>query len=345
MKTVRTWLVLIVLVCVPVMILACSANQSTEGQSQQTEGEVNPEPENEVGEPADKPSRGAVFPRTVKDAFGEVVIEEAPLKIALVHWGLSETLLTFDLNSVALALPFTHNQSVLNTEQYKPYVDKIGELTIVGENTEVNLEALLEYEPDLILAGSDTNKEISEELRKIGTTYFVDEAAVDVWGNWPSVMRLFGELLGQETHAEEHISGFEALQAEGKRKLAHVEGTVAFVQVRENAVWLQGPAFINHYYDGLGLRPPEGDLAAEGGQLSLEGLSEVDPEHLFLGYFNYSDPSLSAEVDAWEETAIWQALTANQQNQTYAFDGQLALGYGPIGQAYGMEQIVQALAP
>ncbi|WP_020615013.1 ABC transporter substrate-binding protein [Paenibacillus daejeonensis] len=343
MKTVRAWLVLIVLVCVPVLIVACSANESTEGTNEQTE--VTPAPDNTEGASSEteEPVMEAEYPRTVSDAYGEVVLEQQPLKIALVHWGLTETLLTFDLESVALSLPFTHTQSVLHTEQYKPYVDAIAELAIVGENTEVNLEALLEYEPDLILAGSETNQAIRDELGKIGTTYFVDEGAVDVWGDWPSVMRLFGDLLGQEAQAEERIAEFELLQAEGKRKLENVNGSVAFVQVRENAVWLQGPVYVRHYYDGLGLTPPEGELAAEGGQLSLEGLSELNPDHLFLGYFNYSDPSMPAEVDAWEDTATWKALAAVEQNQTYAFNGELALGYGPIGQTYGLQQIIEAL--
>ncbi|MDF2716063.1 MAG: iron transporter substrate-binding protein [Paenibacillus sp.] len=283
------------------------------------------------------------FPRTITDATGEVTIKKQPKKVALVHWGLSDVMLTFDLDTVAITLPFTAVQSVLKTDVYKPFVDKHREIAIVGENTGVNMEAVLAYEPDLIIAGSSTNKNQLGQLGQIAQTIVIDEAKTNVFEDWKAVMTQFGRILGQEENAKAFVAAFDQQTQEAKAKLAGVGGTVVFVQVREKNMWLSSPTTLSLYYEGLGLKPPEAPMMKEGGQLSLEGLSQLNPDHLFLGHFNYEDPTLPAVTDEWEKSEVWKKLKAVQQGQTYPFNGQLALGFGPIGKAYGIDAIVKAV--
>ncbi|MBD2870592.1 ABC transporter substrate-binding protein [Paenibacillus arenilitoris] len=340
----KSFAALMSLLCIMLLISACSGaantNNAAPGNSaapsndaggQQTEGQ-----DEEVAQ-TDK------FPRTVKAANGEITIEKEPKKVAVVHWGYGDSLLLFDLPSVALALPFTEKQSVLATESYKPYVDKHDELVVVGENTQVNMEALLAYAPDLIIAGNSVNQAVGGELEKIAPTVVIDEAETDVWANWPALVAKFGEILGQEDAAQSYIAEYENKLKTAKEKLAGLEGTVAFLQVRADAVWLQGVDYLKPYYEGMGLTPPAGDVMAEGAQLTLEGLSELDADHLFLGYFNYSDQSVGALTDEWDDSAVWKSLKAVQSGQVYAIDGQLALSYGPIGNSYGVQAVLEAL--
>jgi ABC-type Fe3+-hydroxamate transport system, periplasmic component len=285
----------------------------------------------------------AKFPRTIKDANGEVTIKEQPKKIAVVHWGYIDSLLLFNVESVGLALPFTEKQSVLQSDEYKPYVDKIKDIQIVGENTQVNMEKLLAYAPDLIIAGNAVNKDVAADLTKIAPTVLIDEQQTDVWSDWPSLVTKFGEILGQEDVAEQYISKYKSDLAAAKEKLANLDGNVAFVQVRENEVWLQGTNFTKQYYEGMGLKAPTSDAMAEGEKISLEGLSALDPDYLFLGYFNYSDKTLAAATDQWENSEVWKKLKAVSNNHVYSINGQLALGYGPIGNSYGVQAVLEDL--
>jgi iron complex transport system substrate-binding protein len=283
------------------------------------------------------------FPRTVTSADGkEITITEQPKKVALVHWGLTQNLLGFDVSSIAVTLPFSAKQSFLDSEVYKPYVDKFSEVVVVGENTAVNLEALLEYEPDLILAGSVTNKDIADQLSQIAPTVIIDEEKTNVWLDWQGVITQFGDILGQEELAKQTIDTFTAKVEQAKQQLNSVEGTVAFVQVRDKAIWLQGMNYTGEYYEPLGLTAPE-EAKGDGIELSLEGLSAIDPDHLFLGYFNYNDPSLPALSDEWEQSEVWKKLKAVQKGQVYGINGELAFGYGPISRSSGVEAIVDAL--
>lgn len=349
----RFLLSLALTVVVALLVGACSDNNnassgSGNGGAAGPSAETSPSPGPSASPPAEPETSASAaepaFPRTVSAFNGDITIEKKPERVALVHWGLSDALLTFELPSAAIALPFTEKQSVLHTDVYKPFVDNIGELKIVGENTEVNMEALLAYQPDLILAGSAINEKILADLPKIATTVVIDEAKTDVWNNWQEVVTRFGAALGQEATAQKYIDDFAAKVASAKEKLAHVEGTVAFLQIRETTAWLQGAHYLGLYYGELGLTPPDSPEAqGEGAEFSLEGLAALDPDHLFLGYFNYSDSSLPAIADQWSSTEVWKKLQAVANNQTYKFDGQLAFGFGPIGKSHGIDEIVKAL--
>jgi iron complex transport system substrate-binding protein len=327
----------LVTACVLAVLLVVISACSNTGKSDSTGG--NPA----AASPDNTPAAHASFPKTIDSGNGETVtIAKEPQKIALVHWGLTEDLLSFEVPSIAVALPFTAKRSLLGSELYKPYTDKFKEVTVVGENTEVNLEQLLQYEPDLIIAGTVTNQKISKQLSQIAPTVFIDEEKLDVWTDWPAVMMKFGEIMGQEEVAKRAIEKFSSAISQGKEQLKGVEGTVAYVQVREKTMWLQGTQYAGHYYEPLGLKAPA-QANGEGEELTLEGLSQINPDHLFLGYFNYTDTSLPALADQWETSEVWKTLKAVKQNQVYKFDGSIAFGFGPISRTYGINAIVNAL--
>ncbi|XID93393.1 ABC transporter substrate-binding protein [Paenibacillaceae bacterium WGS1546] len=339
-KRILPWAALLLILTL--LLAACSnsgSNDRSEPSPAQTQNESSPS--SSSSEPSEPE---AAFPRTIYAANGDVTIEKQPEKVAVVHWGYTDSILLFDLKSVGFALPFTEKQSVLHTETYKPYTDRLDELVIVGENTTVNMEELLAYDPDVIIAGNSVNQDIVESLEKMATTVVLDEQKTDIWSDWPSVVTEFGNILGQEEIAANYIADFQTRLQDAKEKLAGVEGTVAFLQIRAKESWLQGTNYLQTYYEGLGLKAPDSAEMADGAQISLEGLSQLDPDHLFLGQFNVSDPSLPALSDEWKQSGVWSKLKAVQNGQVYDIDGNLALAYGPLGRSYGIQAVLDALS-
>ncbi|MCM3759732.1 ABC transporter substrate-binding protein [Alkalihalobacillus oceani] len=327
---------LAVLILLILLSCACSSEEPQDGQTAEPVAEE--EERNEAAQTEDG------FPRIVEAANGQMTIEEKPQRVAVIHWGFADSLLLFDVPAAALALPFTEKRSVLHTDSYQPYVSKFEELVIVGENEQVNMEALLAFEPDLIIAGSEINQQVDlDHLKQIAPTYVVDEQKYVVWEDWPALVTLFGEILGEEEQASRFLADFHEKAGAAKEKLADLSEDVLFVQVREDVLWVQGTNHLSLYYDTLQLTSPDFEIMKEGGQLSLEGLSELDPSHLFLGCFNIVDPSMKALTDEWEDSAVWQGLKAVQNGQVYPINGELALGYGPIGQSYGIDEVIKAL--
>ncbi|WP_260866139.1 ABC transporter substrate-binding protein [Paenibacillus xylanexedens] len=336
----KGWVLVVALFCFVLLMAACSAAPKTEQSQSNIEQSTATNGEG-ADEAATSTETGTdTYPRTIQTARGDMEIEQQPKKIALAHWGLSDDLLVFDLDSVAITLPFTEEQSLLKSDIYKPYVEGISNLEVVGENTQVNLEALLAYEPDLIIAGNVTNKDILEQLDQIAPTVVVDEEKQDVFKEWRAVITEFGHILGQEDAAKAYTDDFEQKLVEGKNKLQSVEGSVAFLQIREKQAYLQSAEYITEYYEGLGLTPPATEAA---GELTLEGIAKLDPDYLILGYFNMEDSSLPAVTDEWEKSEVWKGLKAVKNGQVYKINGQVAFGFGPVSKTYGVETITESL--
>jgi iron complex transport system substrate-binding protein len=157
-------------------------------------------------------------------------------------------------------------------------------------------------------------------------------------------VNVIGSVLGQEKLAGELSANFAAKQKEGKQKLAAKNGeSILFVQVREKAIYVMQPKGLGIYYEGLGLTSPNfaADMPANG-QITLEGLSVINPDHLVLGYFNYTNKA-EALTDEWQKSEVWKSLKAVKQNHVYSINGELALGLGPIGQMYGLEALIKAM--
>jgi len=324
------------LLSIILILSACSSQTENSNKGTSSPPTESSQSENKESEPA--------FPRTIEAANGNIVIEKKPERVAIVHWGYLESILLFDLKSLGLALPFTEDTSSLKSDAYKPYIDKHDEIVILGENTTVNMEVLLQYEPDIIIAGNSVNVEIANQLEKIAPTVVINEAKIEVWSNWPLLVSKLGEILGQETVAKDFITGFENKIANAKDKLKDVDGSVIFLQIREKEAYLGGVNTMTSYYDkGIGLRAPNDPNVQNGYQMSLEGLAALDPDHLFLGYFNYDAPGTPSLSVEWEKSEVWKKLKAVKENHVYGFNGILGMGFGPIGQSYGVDSVVEAL--
>jgi len=332
-----------ILIVILLLLSACGsksgqANESSPAAGSAAAPTTSASPSGQANEPA------AAFPRDVDNAGTTVTIKDQPKKVALANWTLLELLFPFDLPSGGVTLPFAAANSSLGSDVYKPYADKFGELKIVGESTKVNLEAMLAYGPDVIIGASKSNQDIKPQLEQIAPTVLYDEEKLSIRTDWPQILTWMGGVLGQEERAQEVTDNFTAKQEEGKAKLAGRNGeTVLFVQVREKAVYVMSAPSLPQYYAGLGLTPPDLSIVDGNGQISLEGLSQINPDHLFLGYFNWTDKSLGALTDEWEQSGVWKSLKAVKDNHVYSFNGELAFGIGPIGQSYGIDAVVDSL--
>jgi len=329
----------VVLIVILLLLPACAASNKAQVSSSPAAESAAP-----ASESAAPTGQAAAFPRDVDSAGSPVTLKEQPKKVGLATWTLLELLFPFDLPAGGVTLPFAAANSSLESDIYKPYVDKFGELQIVGENSQVNLEAMLAFDPDVIIGGSKSNETIKQQLEQIAPTVLYDEEKLSIRNDWAQILTWMGGVLGQEARAQEVIDNFNAKLDQGKGQLAGRSGeTALFVQVREKVVYVMGAPSLPQYYEGLGLTPPDLTSVDENGQITLEGLSQINPDHLFLGYFNWTNKSLGAITDDWENSEVWKSLKAVKNNQVYSFNGELAFGLGPIGQSYGIDAVVEAL--
>ncbi|MGD7787368.1 iron-siderophore ABC transporter substrate-binding protein [Propionibacteriaceae bacterium Y1700] len=161
--------------------------------------------------PADGPATpdgasGDGFPVTIDSSHGQAVIESAPERIVTLGQGSAET-------SIALGhIPVGMEEYAWAADEtgYLPWIhqavtEKGGDLpALVGAGEKLDMEKILELEPDVILAPwSGITKEQFDTLNAIAPTVSYPDQAWSV--DWDEQIKIIGRALGQEADAQKLI--------------------------------------------------------------------------------------------------------------------------------------------
>lgn len=211
------------------------------------------------------PAVGGAFPVTVPSALGEAVIPEAPERIVTIGWGTADTVVALGSTPVGVEAATWGGDDDLYFPWVRDAIEESGDplpetFTVYPE---VDVEAILALEPDLILAPqSGISADDYATLSEIAPTVAYPG---EPWRtSWDDQITLIGQALGKADEAEGLITGIETQLADAAA--AHPEfADLSFAYV----------------------------YAAEPGQLSLyqPGDSRVD---LITGLGLTPDPAVSA---------------------------------------------------
>ncbi|SFL53536.1 iron-siderophore ABC transporter substrate-binding protein [Pelosinus propionicus] len=282
------------------------------------------------------PRKEAVFPRTYIDSKGnKISIEKQPQRIAMVAFPLVETM--FALNAPPVAAP----QVTVMTQwdSLKPYL-AANSLIDLGSQTSINLEKLLDVEPELII-GTRYNEEIYDELSKIAPVVLLDTQPLSL--DWRSVPREIAKVIGKEQDAEMRIAQLELLIVQSRDKLLpYQEETFAFLALADKGSFgIYGKQNYPAYFDdqsGLGLHVPNG-YPEKTGRISLERLAELNPDHIFL----MKVPGIEKKMEDLKGNSIWSALQAVKRGHVYFLD-RSGFTVGIVATEYGVKSVVKTLA-
>lgn len=282
--------------------------------------------ETSAAEPSE--SDESAWPRTYVDATGaEVVIEKQPERVAVVHALEIESVYALGVIPIAAgdADAIINGYATLEGLRGKGVID-------LGGSASPNLEKLLEAEPDLIIATYYTQGEMWDELKKIAPV--VALKIPDPYA-YTDALREYAEVLGRENEVEQVIDDRYAKLEDARQKLASIDETVVQVFLSNGKVGsIQGSTIWTLYdaEEGLGLKAPEG-LPETWQEISLEGLAELNPDHILIGVS--SDSEGQAISDEYASSTVWNSLTAVKNNQVYIIDSSIL-----NGQAYGMPILI-----
>ncbi len=276
------------------------------------------------------------FPRIYTDAKGHAVfIKKKPERIAIMFFHLADSM--FILNTPPVAAP--QLQGFLSDwESLKPHL-AVNPVIDLGRQTSINLEKVLEVQPDLIIGGI-LNEGMYDELSMIAPVALLDTR--ELAGDWREVPREVAKIIGQEQLAEQRIIEIEILIEQARAKLAPYKNeTVAIITLDDkgnfNIYGTQSlPAFYNAE-SGLGLSAPAG-YPAKIGRISLERLADLNPDHIFLK----KNKGIEARLARLGDNSIWNALQAVKLGNVYFLD-QSVFSVGALAVKYGVNSVVESL--
>ncbi|GEN27269.1 ABC transporter substrate-binding protein [Halovibrio variabilis] len=288
---------------------------------------------------------GAAQARTLDTAFGDVEVEGTPERVVTLYEGALDAALAAGITPLGAV-------TTRGGDNVAEYVEAhLGDdrPAIMGVVREINIEAVLAQQPELILAPAQLSEEQYQLLSLIAPTVVphTQPLAAD---NWEAEARLYGEALNRKEAIEEAIAAVDQRTMELADALADAEvGGTAFL-VR----WMPGGPMVmseNLIATGLlervGLEVQGADLIGERGVhsdvLSLENLSQVDGDWLFLATLNEDGQEA---LEAAKQSAAFNRLDVVQQEQVVPVNGQLwSSANGPLAAQAILDDIEAALLP
>ncbi|MCY8907521.1 iron-hydroxamate ABC transporter substrate-binding protein [Bacillus atrophaeus] len=200
-------------------------------------------------------------------------------------------------------------------DMFKDITDKA---TSTGEKMEPNIEKILELQPDVILASTKFPENTIKKLSNTATTIPVSHIS----SNWKENMMLLAQLTGKEKKAKEIIADYEQDLKDTKTKIngKAKDSNALVIRIRQGNIYIypEQVYFNSTLYGDLGLTAPDEVKAAKAQELiSLEKLSEMNPDHIFV---QFSDDENADKPDALkdlEKNPIWSSLTAVKEDHVY----------------------------
>lgn len=283
--------------------------------------------------------------RTLDTAYGEVDVKGTPERVVTLYEGALDASLAAGVTPLGAVT----TRGGDNVAEYVEAHFGDERPAIMGVVREINIEAVLEQRPDVILAPARLSEEQYQLLSRIAPTVVPTTQPIAP-DNWKAEARLYGEALNRQDAIEDAISAVDQRAAELASALDAAEvGGTAFV-VR----WMPGGPMVmskNLFAAGLvaqvGLTVEDAGLVGERGVhsdiLSLENLSRVDGDWLFLATLNEDGQEALASA---KQSSAFTRLDVVQREQVVPVNGQLwTSANGPLAALAILNDIDAALLP
>ena len=281
-------------------------------------------------------SEAAAQETTVGTAYGDVTVPAEPERVVT----LAESALDVSLAVGVTPVGTTASRGGDSAPAYLG--EGAADIPVVATVAEPNLEAILEAQPDLILASPNLAQEQYDALTAIAPTVVPEGTA---GGDWTAPLHTYAEALGADdelTSALDDVTArAEALAGDGV-----VDGTAAVVRWAANGPVLMNSALMSgSLLQAAGATPVQ--AAAELGTkphsdpLSLENLAQVDADRLFLAAFGADG---TGALEAARSQPAFTQLQAVQEGATTEVDGSVwSSAAGPIAADLVMDDIEAAV--
>ncbi|WP_055108245.1 ABC transporter substrate-binding protein [Paenibacillus ihumii] len=183
--------------------------------------------------------------------------------------------------------------------------------TAIGEKTQPSVETILKLAPDVILASTKFPAETIEKLGKVSTTIPVSHISTD----WEANLNLLAELTGKEDQAKQVLETYRKDAADLKEKIGPTlqDKNVLFIRIRAGsiAIYPENVFFNPSIYEDLGALVPEEVKQAKAQQIiSLEKLSEMNPDYLFVQFSEAENKDTPKALEELQSNPIWGSINA-----------------------------------
>ena len=288
--------------------------------------------EDSAAAPAASGSAAAAFPVTIEHKFGSTTIEKQPERVVTVGWNDQDPVLALGVVPVSTREWFTEYPKY-------PWVQSaLGGKQLTTFSAEMNFEAIIKQQPDLILAIYETiNKETYDKLSQIAPTVIQSKDYADEQTPWDVQTLTVGKALGKPAEAQALVDKVNAKIEEAKKANPQFAGKTLVVDFgpEKGQHWLipaKDPR--RALFDALGFA-----AQTESEDVSEERLDLLDRDVLFVNGATKKDmlasPAFSRLKVAKEDRTLYTSFST-------PLGGALAYS-GPNALLYALDVLVPQL--
>jgi iron complex transport system substrate-binding protein len=234
---------------------------------------------------------------------------------------------------------------VIGRDMFSDYPEEAMALPDVGGGFgELNTEAIVALQPDLVLAAAITPPEQILALEKLGLVVYAIPNPVEFKELFDNI-KIAGVLTGREMESQD-LAGILQSRLETVKEVVLKASTrpLVFYELDvtdPNAPWTSGPGtFINTLIQTAGGENLGAALQGDWIQVSLEELIRLNPEVIVLG--DYTLGGVTPEMVATRSG--WEGIKAVLDQRVYTFDDDLVSRPGPR-LLDGLEAMAKLLHP
>jgi iron complex transport system substrate-binding protein len=249
-------------------------------------------------------AKAGQFPRTIEHAMGKTEIKAQPKRVVVLDVGELDNVASLGVKPVGYA-PTEGDDGVPS------YLKKTaGTPKDVGTINSLNLEAIANLHPDLILGSELRAAKLYPQLSKIAPTVF----SIRPGFTWKENYLLNASALDKTAEASANLSAYEKKAKKLGDDIGEKKPTVTMLRYMPGMIRLYAKAsFIGTILDDAGIPRPKNqqvvDLATE---VSPEKIDQADADWIFTGV--YGDAKKTDRATA-EGNPLWKKLGAVKSGQ------------------------------
>ena len=255
----------------------------------------------------------SVASSTIEHAMGSTEIKGEPKRVVILTNEGTEALLELGVKPVGAVKSWT------GSPWYKHIEKEMEGVQNLGDESQVNIEAVAALKPDLIIGNKMRHEKIYDQLSKIAPTVYSDTLR----GEWKTNLEFYAKVLNKEKEGQDIIKKFDdrvtSIAASAGDKLKTELSIVRFMPGKTR-IYL-GDTFSGNILKQIGFARPENQKSDEFTlEIGKERIKEADGQVIFYFTYETGNGEGSAREKEWLEDPLFKTLSAVKNNKVYKVD-------------------------
>jgi len=245
--------------------------------------------------------------------MGVTEVPDQPQRVVVLTNEGTEALLAVGVKPVGAV------KSWLGDPWYQHIAGEMTDVTVVGEESAVNLEAIAALQPDLIIGNKTRQEKIYGQLSAIAPTVMAERLR----GDWKLNLALYTKAAGKGAEGEAVLAAYDArVKALGEALGEAKQEKVSLVRFMADLTRI----YYKDTFAGLVLseigfaRPAAQDKAEFADDVTKERIPEMEGDRLFYFTYEIGDGAAEKQASEWTAEPLWQNLAVVKAGKAHAVD-------------------------